>query len=253
MTDRPSPVRECLARAALALSLLLPAAQAFALFSDDEARKSIADLRAQAARLEQQVQQAADRKAVVDLAATIDQLRQDMARLRGQIEELGYKIENVDKRQKDLYVDLDTRLRKFEHVDRERDKVTQASAAEQQAYEAPLNQFKSGNYGSAVQGFQAFVTQYPQSKLAPQAQYWVGNALYAMRDYKSSIAAQQKVVDSWPADPKAADAMLSIASSQAELGDVNASRNTLKALVTKYPASGAAEQAKQRLARAGVK
>jgi len=61
------------------------------------------------------------------------------------------------------------------------------------------------------------------------------------------------VIDTWPSDPKAADAMLNLASSQAELGDLNSSRITLKALVQKYPSSPAAEQAKQRLARAGVK
>ena len=88
---------------------------------------------------------------------------------------------------------------------------------------------------------------YPNSALVPSAQYWIGNAYYALRDYKVAIAAQQKVVVSWPDNPKAADAMLNIASSQAELGDQRAARETLKVLVTKYPQSPAAEQAKQRL------
>jgi tol-pal system protein YbgF len=238
---------------ASALALALGTGAAHALFSDDEARKGVADLRGQVQRLDQQVQQAADKKAVIDLAGTIDQLRTEIARMRGQIEELSYKIDTLDKRQKDLYVDLDARLRKFEQVDHEKDKAAQASAAEQQAYDTSIAQFKAGNYGSAVQGLQAFITQYPSSKLVPSAQYWVGNAYYALRDYKASITAQQRVVDNWPGDPKAADAMLGIASSQAELGDVNASRKTLQTLVQKYPNSQAADQAKQRLARAGVK
>jgi tol-pal system protein YbgF len=238
---------------ASALALALGGGAAHALFSDDEARKGVADLRTQVQRLDQQVQQAADKKVVVDLANTIDQLRTEIARMRGQIEELGYKIDTLDKRQKDLYVDLDARLRKFEQGDQEKEKAAQASAAEQQAYDASIGQFKAGNYGSAVQGLKAFITQYPNSKLVPSAQYWVGNAYYALRDYKSAITAQQRVVDNWPSDPKAADAMLGIASSQAELGDVNASRKTLQTLVQKYPSSQAADQAKQRLARAGVK
>jgi tol-pal system protein YbgF len=248
---RPRTTRRVGLATAVALALVATSAQA--LFSDDEARKGVADLRTQVQRLDQQVQQAADRKAVVDLVGTIDQLRTEVARMRGQIEELGYKIDSLDKRQKDLYVDLDARLRKFEQVDREKEKVAQASAAEQQAYDASIAQFKAGNYGSAVQGLQAFVAQYPQSKLVPSAQYWIGNSYYALRDYKSSITAQQKVVDNWPGDPKAADALLGIASSQAELGDVNASRKTLQTLVQKYPNTQAADQAKQRLARAGGK
>lgn len=237
-------------RTALATALLAYAASAAALFSDDEARKGVADLKKQVERLEAQT---ADRRAVQELAGTLDQLRQDIARLRGQIEELAYKIENLDKRQKDLYVDLDARLRKLEAVEKEKEKAAQAAAVEQQAYDAALNQFKAGNYGSSIQAFQAFMQQYPQSKLAPSAQYWVGNAHYAMRDYKAAVAAQQKVIDTWPTDPKAADAMLNLASSQAELGDLNASRITLRALVQKYPNAPAAEQARQRLARAGVK
>jgi tol-pal system protein YbgF len=237
-------------RLALAAALLAYAASASAIFSDDEARKGVADLKKQVERLEAQ---AADRRAVQELAGSLDQIRQDLARLRGQIEELSYKIDNLDKRQKDLYVDLDNRMRKLEAVEKEKEKAVQAAAAEQQSYDAVLNQFKAGNYGASIQGFQGFLQQYPQSKLAPSAQYWIGNAYYAMRDYKSAVVAQQKVIDTWPTDPKAADAMLNLASSQAELGDLNASRITLKALVQKYPNSPAAEQAKQRLARAGVK
>lgn len=237
-------------RVALAAALLAYAASASAIFSDDEARKGVADLKKQVERLEAQ---SADRRAVQELSGSLDQIRQDIARLRGQIEELSYKIENLDKRQKDLYVDLDNRMRKLEAVEKEKEKAVQAAAAEQQSYDAVLNQFKAGNYGASIQGFQAFLQQYPQSKLAPSAQYWIGNAYYAMRDYKSAVVAQQKVIETWPTDPKAADAMLNLASSQAELGDLNASRITLKALVQKYPNSPAAEQAKQRLARAGVK
>ena len=104
---------------------------------------------------------------------------------------------------------------------------------EQQAYEAGLAQFKANNYGTAIQSLQSFLSTYPQSPLAPSAQYWIGNAHYAMRDYKSAIAAQQKVVSGWPESAKAPDALLNIASSQAEAGDANGARNTLRTLVSK--------------------
>lgn len=93
------------------------------------------------------------------------------------------------------------------------------------------------------------MTNFTGSELLPSAQYWIGNAYYAMRDYKSAIAAQQKVVKLWPDNPKAPDALLNIASSQAELGESAAARESLRALVKKYPSSSAAEQAKQRLAQ----
>jgi tol-pal system protein YbgF len=240
------------ARLILLVAALAPL-PAFALFSDDEARKGVAELRKQLESQQQVLQRierdVTDKRSIIELSNLIDGLRQDIANLRGQIEVLGNRIDGLDKRQKDLYVDLDTRLRKFEQGQADKEKAAQAAAAEQQAYEAGLAQFKANNYGAAIQSLQSFMATYPQSPLAPSAQYWIGNAYYALRDYKNAIAAQQKVIATWPDSAKASDALLNIASSQAEAGDANGSRNTLRTLVSKYPNTPAAEQAKQRLAK----
>ena len=245
----------------LRFSLILVAAVASqvahaALFSDDEARKGVTELRQRLdaqqetlTRMDRDLKELGDKRAVIELSNMIEGLRRDIASLRGQLEVLANRIDGLDKRQKDLYVDLDTRIRKFETVQAEKDKATQAAQAEQQSYEAGLAQFKANNYGAAIQTLQQFLVSYPSSQLAPSAQYWIGNAFYALRDFKSSIAAQQKLVATWPDSAKAPDALLNAASSQREMGDLNAERTTLKALVTKYPNSPAAEQAKQRLAK----
>jgi tol-pal system protein YbgF len=240
------------ARLVLLVAVLAPL-PAFALFGDEEARKGVADLQkrveAQQQTLQRIEREVTDKRPIIELSNLIDSLRQDIAKLQGQIEVLANRIDGLDKRQKDLYVDLDTRVRKFEQGQAEKEKAAQAAAAEQQAYEAGLAQFKANNYGAAIQSLQSFMTSYPQSALAPSAQYWIGNAYYALRDYKNAITAQQKVIATWPDSAKASDALLNIASSQAEAGDVNGSRNTLRTLVSKYPNTPAAEQAKQRLAK----
>ncbi|MCZ7566743.1 MAG: tol-pal system protein YbgF [Burkholderiales bacterium] len=237
-------------RGVVALGILLAAAgRAHAIFPDEEARAGVRRLEERVGRIEADVGQRADRKALLDLLSELETVRREMAALRGQFEVLVNRIDGLDKRQKDLYVDLDTRLRKLEQAGAEKETAARQSAAETQAYETALAQFKANNFGSAIQGLQEFMKTYPTSPLAPSAQYWIGNAYYALRDYKSAIAEQQKVVATWPEHAKAPDAMLNIASSQAELGDVNGARNTLRLLVGKYPNSPAAEQAKQRLAR----
>jgi tol-pal system protein YbgF len=238
-------------------ALLCGAAHA-GLFDDDEARRQIAGLKTQIDNNQRALDErlgrleAAGRDRAVDLAQLIESLKQDMTKLRGQVEMLVNQAENLERRQKDLYVDLDTRLRKLEQAQTQlQDKLSQGerdAAAEKQAYETALNQFKVGNYQIAITGFQGFMTTYANSQLVPSAQYWVGNAHYA-RDYKSAIAAQQKLVSAWPDNAKAPDALLNIASAQAELGDAKAARETLGTLVKKYPGSPAAEQARQRLAR----
>ena len=257
--------------AALALVLGLAAGGArAALFDDEEARRQIAELRtlvaadkiqleAERKKLDERLARietaVLDRKPLVDLALLIDGLKQDMAKLRGQIEVLMNQSEQLEKRQKDLYVDLDTRLRKLEAgpgpaADAKAPAQPPAdTAAENKAYEAALNQFKAANYQGAIASFQGFIATYPKSLLVPSAQYWVGNAYYTVRDYKSAIATQQKLVATWPDHAKAPDALLNIATSQSETGDMRASRETLQALIKKYPTSPAAEQARQRLAR----
>ena len=250
---------------ALWAALVAGAAHA-ALFDDDEARKQINQLRSQIDARQKSIEErlstidaklgqmdSTGQNRVVDLAQMIESLKQDVAKLRGQIEVLGNQTDTLERRQKDLYVDLDNRLRKIEQTQTQiQDKMTQGernAAAEKQAYETALNQFKVGNYQMSITGFQNFMTNFPSSELLPSAQYWIGNAYYAMRDYKSAIAAQQKVVRLWPENPKAPDALLNIASSQSEIGQASAARETLRTLVKKYPSSSASDQAKQRLAQ----
>ena len=234
-----------------------------ALFGDDQ---KVNQLRAQVeanqqavdeklSKLEAAVANAADRRAILDLAGQLDQLRHDLADLRGQVEVLTNRIEVGEKRQKDLYLDIDTRLRKLEQAKEQAAAAsgapasgeTPATPGETKAYEAALNQFKLGNYQLAISAFEGFLVTYPSSSLAPSAQYWIGNAYYAQRNYKKAIASQEKLLSSWPDSSKAPDGLLNIASSQEASGDRRAARKTLEDLLDKYPTSPAAASAKQRL------
>jgi tol-pal system protein YbgF len=247
----------------LAFVLLAPLTAGAGLFDDEEARRQINSIRSQIdanqralderlKRLESVGQERSERTAV-DLLQLIESLKTEVAKLRGQIEVLSNQTEQIERRQKDLYVDLDNRLRKMEQTSAQlQEKLSQGerdAQAETRAYETALSQFKVGNYQLSITGFQNFLSSYPNSALAPNAQYWIGNAHYAMRDYQAAIAAQQKVVSSWPEHTKAPDALLDIASYQAEMGDSKAARESLSALVKKYPTSPAAEKARQRLVR----
>jgi len=250
------------ASALLAAVLLAAHGGAHAIFDDDVARAQIQELRRQVETAAKLVEErlgrletkADDRRALIELASQIETLRGEIARLRGQLEVIQNRVETADKRGKDLYVDIDTRLRKLEQAKEAAaaDKPaaeTGPPAAETKAYEAALNQFKLGNYPLAVSAFQGFLVTYPSSRLAPSAQYWIGNAYFAQRDYKQAIGAQQKVLSAWPDDAKAPDALLNIASSQDALGDRRGAARTLEDLLAKYPASPAAASAKQRLKR----
>jgi len=253
------------------LALVIGCAVAFnaaaqGLFDDNEARRRIDVLRSEVSENQRQVAEqlkkldaalagASDRNALIQLATQVENLSNEMARMRGQLEVLSNQAETADRRQKDLYLDIDTRLRKLEQA-REGtaapDKPAapaeaEASQGEMKAYQAALDQFKLGNYALAVSAMQGFLVTYPNSKLAPNAQYWVGMAHSGQRDYKAAIAAQRKLLAVWPDSEKAPDAMLSIASSQETMGDRKSAQKTLEEVIAKYPKSGAATSAKQRL------
>src|SRR5476649_2471877 len=91
-----------------------------ALFDDDEARARVEALRKQVTAIDDRLgkieAEVRDRRALVDLAGQIEALKGDLSRMRGQIEVLLNQAETADKRQKDLYLDIDTRLRKIEQA-----------------------------------------------------------------------------------------------------------------------------------------
>lgn len=218
------------------------------LFDDDEARRAVLDLRNRIEANNARIDTKADKSSTLDLVNQNEQLQSEIAKLRGQIELLTNELTNAQRRQKDFYVDLDTRIRKLEPQ-----KVTvdgqEASVqpSEQVAYDAALAVFKTGDYKRAGAVFSDFLRRYPQSGYAPSAQYWLGNAYYAQRDYKNAIAAQQLVVKNYPDNLKAVDAMLNIASCYAELKDKVNAKKTLEKLIAQYPASPTAQIAKERL------
>lgn len=241
-----------LGAAMMAAFAYLPLHASAGLFEDDEARKAILDLRAKvdgvARELNARVDLKSDKTSTLDLVSQHEQTMQEIAKLRGQIEVLGNELGNAQKRQKDFYIDLDARLRKLEPRQITIDgKETAVEAAEQHGYDAALQLFKGGDYKAAAGALEAFVRRYPESGYAANAQYWLGNAHYALRDCKTAITAQQVVVKNYPDSPKAADAMLNIASCYTELKDKNNAKKTLDALVTQYPDSSAAQTAKERL------
>jgi tol-pal system protein YbgF len=253
-------------KAALVVAALGAATGAAAqgLFDDNEARRRVELLRqsietsqrAMEERLTKLEGAAGDRGAMIELSGQLEALRGEISRMRGQIEVLANQVDTADKRQKDLYLDIDTRLRKLEQSREQQAATTEkpaaaeaeASPAETKAYQAALDQFKLGNYALAVSAMQGFMVTYPQSSLAPNAQYWIGMAHSGQRDYKSAIAAQRKLLAAWPDNPKAPDAMLSIASAQETMGARGEAQKTLQELIARYPGSSASVSARQRLA-----
>ena len=270
-------------RSLLLLSALISCNTSYAaLFDDEDERKKYRAGQQEQSRLQEarivKLEEVTN-QAIIGLHNQIEELRREFSKLNGQIEVLANDIQLSQNRQKDFYIDLDSRLRRIEQpvVGSDTDSSVVEGApvavapvapvavapvvavavpvasdelatdAENSDYQEAFNMFKIGRFKGAISKFKSFIENYPTSKLLPSSHYWIGNSYYAMRDFKRAIYVQQELVKDFPDSAKVPDAMLNIASSQKEINYTTASQKTLKDLITKYPISEAAKKAKLRL------
>lgn len=244
--------------AAVLAALLVSAAPArAALFDDEIARQRIEQLKgdtgARFGKLEAQVEQS--QRVQLDLTNQIDALRGEIAKLRGQIEVLTYELEASTRRQKDFYLDLDTRLRNLEA--KPQSAAPEAPevdpAAEGRDYEAALNLLKGGKFADAQIAFENFITAWPQSTFLPAANYWAASSSFQAKNYARAAELYRHVHAQWPANVRAPEALLGLANTQQIQGDAKGARKTLETVVAQYAGTPAANVASQRLKQSAQK
>ncbi|MEN4920630.1 tol-pal system protein YbgF [Achromobacter spanius] len=225
MRDNVLSLRPLILATGLAFAALTAPAHAF---SDDEARKAILDLRQQVQQQNEQSQ-----RAKLQLADQIQALQQEVAQLRDQLE----------------------------LVSRQQPSAKPGAAAggsnppgaaagdpqEQAAYDGAMDLFRKGQYKEAAESLAAFTALYPNSQLAPSAQFYQGSSRYALKDFKGTIEQLNGMVQKSPDNARAPDALLIIAGSQIELNNRAGAKATLQRIVRDYPTTPAASTAKSRL------
>lgn len=245
-----------------------------ALFDDTEARKKILEVEKNMLTQNQDNQTAIDalkkqqqsldqrlstletisKNGLADMQSQLESLRQEVARLKGELEVANHNLNLTQQRQKDLYTDLDERLRKIEtqsvvapvaEVSSPAD--VQKNTQEYQLLELANGLSKESKHKDAFNAYDKFLKDYPTSPLASEAMYGLGYSQFALKNYKSSIATQQKLLDQHVDSAKAPDAMLNMANSQIQLGLVPGAKKTLRELIAKFPNSDVIPTAQKRL------
>ena len=231
------------------------------LFSDEDARKQVQQLEARVVKLEQALSSSeADKeqtiRSMLDLQMQLEAVNAELRKLRGQNEEYVHNLQDAEKRQKDFYIDLDTRLRRIEggegaaaveRVDGTKD-VSADPLGESHAFEAAYTLYKAENYPNAAAAFRDFLKNYPQSVHEANVLYWMGNAYFLQKNCKNSISSYQSLIEKYQDHPRVAEAMFNTAECQADLKNKTAAKKTLKQLISQFPGSDASEKAKKRLA-----
>ncbi len=229
---------------ALVAGLLLSSAAQAGLFEDDEARRAILDLRQRVERQAEEIQQF--QRSLLEQQNQFETLRSEIARLRGEKEELSQELRQA----KELSQGVDDRLKKFEPTTVKVDGVEfVADPSETKAYEDALAVFRKGDFAAAGNAFNEFLKRNPRTGYTVSSLFWLGNAQYANREYAAAIKNFNALLSKAPNHTRAPDAMLSVANCQLELKDTKAARKTLSDLVKAYPHTEAASAATERLAK----
>lgn len=195
----------------------------------------------------------------IELLNRSTQMQDEIRALRATIEQLQNELEQARQRSREQYIDMDSRVTALEQQTPAgkpaaakppvtANPVQPTPAGESAAYQAAYNSLiKQGDAVSAAQQFQAFLQTWPDSKLAPNAWYWLGESYYALGSYDLALKSFGILLDKHAASGKAPDALLKSAYSQLELKDEAAGKQTLEQVIVKYPDSPVADMARSRL------
>lgn len=237
----------CLAALALAGCAATPP-------DEDPVQIKLKDLDTRLARIERVVAN----QSLLDLANQIEAMRGDIRSLHNDIDVLNHTQDAARKQQRDLYADLDQRMKALDGrgvsgaagtgaAGSAAGTAASGEGADKASYQAAFDLLKDSQYDRAITAFQSFLATYPNSQLADNAQYWLGEAYYVNKSFAEALAAFQRMVETYPQSRKLPDALLKIGYCDYELKQFGAARDTLTQLAARFPDTPSAGLAKQRL------
>jgi tol-pal system protein YbgF len=238
-------------RLALLPALLLTGVCHAGLFTDDEAHKKISDMQQQNAQQQNKLEarfaglESAQRSQGMEMLNQMEALKSELGKLRGQLEVQAHDIENLQKRQRDLYVDVDTRLRQLESA-----AASAAAAAVPPVEESPPKAGKDGKSGkdkkssakanAAVAAVPAPVPVPKTAEADPAEEAKTYDAAFNQfrgGNYQGALTAFQAFNQAYPKSPLAASAQYWIGNSHFNLKDYKSAISSQQELISQYPKS----------------
>jgi tol-pal system protein YbgF len=190
-----------------------------------------------------------------DLSVNQDRLQEEVARLRGMLEETTHKLEALEQAIAQQKSENDARFaalkgagaldefeakKKLEGIKRPADKAEFFALA--QSYET------KGDRAVARALYEEFAKKWPNDPRTADADFRIGEILYGDRRYREAILLYGKVVQDFPRSDKAPDALLRTGESMLALDLKEDAHGLFQEVVKRYPKSSAAQRAKARLA-----
>lgn len=129
----------------------------------------------------------------------------------------------------------------------ERTSAVEPISGEDKVYNDAHKTFEDGNFPMAREKFQTFLSLYPTSDLADNAQFWIGESFYKQGNYEQSILEYEKVIQNYSKADKVAPALLKQGLAFYSLGRVKEAGILFEQVIRKAPQSDQAKIAKKKL------
>jgi len=203
-------------------------------------------------------------QSLVNLTQQVSSVERRGDDMQGRVEQLEHSSESTSERQRQLYVDLDTRIQELETSIRARNSVSVMDGgtllpgelpvpggSDRDNYQAAFELLKEQRYEPAAAAFQQFLVTFPDSELADNAQYWLAESHYVTQQFVQALSEFEIVIKTFPNSRKVPDALLKMGYCNYELKQWDAARGSLARVQTDYPETTAARLAGKRLDRMG--
>lgn len=115
-------------------------------------------------------------------------------------------------------------------------------------YKDSLAAYRAGEYGTALAGFEAFLSAGPKADYVDNALYWIGECHYGLGDFTRAVSFFERVMEEQPDGNKVPDAMLKMSLALDQLGNRDRAEQVLETLTQRYPMTNAAQLGAKRLA-----
>ena len=212
------------------------------------------------------------RKSQADAGADAISLRDEMQKIRGEMETLGRGLSVLESDIKGKETagssrkldDISFRIQYIENfigVGKKSDQEKEPKEAEggqkdssakkaldkEKAYADAYKSFKDGKYPDARQKFRDFVKIFPNTEYSDNAQFWIGECYYFEKNYEKAILEYESVIKNYPKGNKVPNALLKQALSFMKLGDNESAKLLLQRIIKEYPNTSPARIAQKRL------
>lgn len=119
-------------------------------------------------------------------------------------------------------------------------------------YQSAYRDYQRGNYDLARSGFEQFLELVPQSDLADNAAYWIGECYFAQKKHRDAITRFDQVINDYSSSDKVPSALLKKGFAYIEMGERAQGIVQLQYVIHEHPRSSEAEIARQRLSAMGI-